>query len=101
MPHIQAAGEHAERHYSRPKKLDDMLFLRDPLDGTRDFVAKRDNFTVNIGLVHNTIRLPVIYAPVHEKTVFQRRGLTARWCALRLTAISIIQAAEKLTFRKN
>ena len=40
-----------------PQHLDELFFLLDPLDGTRDFVAKRDNFTVNIGLVHNPIRL--------------------------------------------
>ena len=50
-PHIQVIGEEACAE-TMPQHLDELFFLLDPLDGTRDFVAKRDNFTVNIGLVH-------------------------------------------------
>lgn len=40
------------------------FFLLDPLDGTREFVAGRDEFTVNIGLIdkHQPV-LGVIFAP--------------------------------------
>lgn len=41
------------------------LFLVDPLDGTREFIAGRGEFTVNIALVrHGTPVLGVVYAPV-------------------------------------
>lgn len=69
-PGIQVIGEEACAEQV-PETLDDMFFLLDPLDGTRDFVAKRDNFTVNIGLIHNGFPIAgVIYAPVHEKLYF-------------------------------
>ena len=69
-PHIQVIGEEACAN-SLPTQLDDMFFLLDPLDGTRDFVAKRDNFTVNIGLIYQNYPIAgVIYAPVHEKLYF-------------------------------
>ena len=69
-PTIQVIGEEA-CSIAVPDTLDDMFFLLDPLDGTRDFVAKRDNFTVNIGLIHNRYPIAgVIYAPVHEKLYF-------------------------------
>lgn len=39
-------------------------FLVDPLDGTKEFVRGRDDYTVNIGLVTSGIpRLGVVYAP--------------------------------------
>ena len=69
-PDIQVIGEEACAEQV-PETLDDLFFLLDPLDGTRDFVAKRDNFTVNIGLIHKGFPIAgVIYAPVHEKLYF-------------------------------
>lgn len=69
-PGIQVIGEEACSE-TAPTQLDELFFLLDPLDGTRDFVAKRDNFTVNIGLVKGQYPIAgVIYAPVHEKLYF-------------------------------
>ncbi|MEO8453933.1 MAG: 3'(2'),5'-bisphosphate nucleotidase CysQ [Sphingomicrobium sp.] len=43
---------------------DDMFFLVDPLDGTKEFIRGGDDYTVNIGLVTGgTPRLGVVYAP--------------------------------------
>lgn len=40
-------------------------WLIDPLDGTREFIKKNDEFTVNIALISNqTIDLGVVYIPV-------------------------------------
>ncbi len=40
------------------------FFLVDPLDGTREFIERRGDFTVNIALVrHGTPVLGVVYAP--------------------------------------
>jgi 3'(2'), 5'-bisphosphate nucleotidase len=44
------------------------FFLVDPLDGTREFVARRGDFTVNIALVENGEPvLGVVYAPANSK----------------------------------
>ena len=44
------------------------FFLVDPLDGTRDFVARGRDFTVNIGLIENGVpTLGVIYAPSYGR----------------------------------
>jgi len=49
-PSIPVVAEEAiSAGYAPP--LADAYWLVDPLDGTRDFVALRDSFTVNIGLV--------------------------------------------------
>ncbi len=69
-PDIQVIGEEACAE-ALPQKIDEVFFLLDPLDGTRDFVAKRDNFTVNIGLIENDKPIAgVIYVPAHEKLYF-------------------------------
>ena len=45
----------------------DRFWLVDPLDGTREFVNKNDEFTVNIGLIdHGTPVAGVVVAPVLE-----------------------------------
>lgn len=44
------------------------FFLVDPLDGTRDFVARGRDFTVNIGLIEDGVpTLGVIYAPSYGR----------------------------------
>ena len=49
----------------------DYLWLVDPLDGTKDFVNKNGEFTVNIGLVHRGNPLAgVMYVPVQGLLYF-------------------------------
>ena len=44
--------------------LEETFFLVDPLDGTREFAARRPEFTVNIALVKNKVPVfGLIYAP--------------------------------------
>lgn len=46
----------------------DTFFIVDPLDGTKEFVHRRGDFTVNIALVENgTPTLGVVYAPAKER----------------------------------
>lgn len=43
---------------------DDIYFLVDPLDGTKEFIRGGDDYTVNIGLIERgTPRLGVVFAP--------------------------------------
>ncbi|HZC38424.1 MAG TPA: inositol monophosphatase family protein, partial [Sphingomicrobium sp.] len=47
---------------------DDLYFLVDPLDGTKEFIRGGDDYTVNIGLIsHNAPRLGVVYAPATRR----------------------------------
>ena len=69
-PDIQIIGEEAYAE-KKPDYLDKAFFLLDPLDGTRDFIDKRTDFTVNIGLIDNGKAVAgVIYAPFHERLFF-------------------------------
>jgi 3'(2'), 5'-bisphosphate nucleotidase len=48
--------------------IGDRFFLVDPLDGTREFVARRGEFTVNIALIENGDPvLGVVYAPANSR----------------------------------
>jgi 3'(2'), 5'-bisphosphate nucleotidase len=49
------------------------LWIVDPLDGTKEFVKRNGEFTVNIALVEdNTPTLGVIYSPVFKDIIFCR-----------------------------
>ena len=50
LPGVPVVSEEAAGHARRPA-LADSFFLVDPLDGTREFLAGRDEFTVNIAIV--------------------------------------------------
>jgi 3'(2'), 5'-bisphosphate nucleotidase len=53
-------------------------WLVDPLDGTKEFVKRNGEFTVNIALIHNgTPIMGVIYVPVKEELYFALEGLGA------------------------
>nr|VFJ56188.1 MAG: 3'(2'), 5'-bisphosphate nucleotidase [Candidatus Kentron sp. FM]VFJ59027.1 MAG: 3'(2'), 5'-bisphosphate nucleotidase [Candidatus Kentron sp. FM]VFK11935.1 MAG: 3'(2'), 5'-bisphosphate nucleotidase [Candidatus Kentron sp. FM] len=53
-------------------------WLVDPLDGTREFVKRNSEFTVNIALIHDGRPiLGVVYVPVQGRTYFAARGLGA------------------------
>jgi len=44
------------------------FFLVDPVDGTKEFIQKRGDFTVNIALVRNGVpQLGVVYAPAKSR----------------------------------
>lgn len=46
----------------------DTFFIVDPLDGTKEFVHRRGDFTVNIALVENgTPTMGVVYAPAKDR----------------------------------
>ena len=51
-PEIEVAAEEEISAGYRPR-ASAMTWMVDPLDGTRDFVAQHDGFTVNIGLVRD------------------------------------------------
>ncbi|MBX5459686.1 MAG: 3'(2'),5'-bisphosphate nucleotidase CysQ [Steroidobacteraceae bacterium] len=44
------------------------FFLVDPLDGTKEFVQRRGDFTINIALIHDRVpQLGVVYAPAKSR----------------------------------
>ncbi len=50
LPGVAVVSEEAAGH-APPARLPDTFILVDPLDGTREFIAGRDEFTVNLAIV--------------------------------------------------
>ncbi len=70
--------ESADVAFSR-RSTWESYWLVDPLDGTREFVNKRDDFTVNIALIHRQRPvLGVVYVPVARECYMATVGGGAR-----------------------
>jgi len=53
-------------------------WLIDPLDGTKEFIKKNGEFTVNVALIHNHEPvLGVVYVPVYGQCYYAAKGLGA------------------------
>ena len=66
-PEIPVLAEEAVSEGIIPE-IGDQFFLVDPLDGTKEFIKKSDEFTVNIALIENGIPVfGIVYAPATEK----------------------------------
>ena len=76
------------------------LWLVDPLDGTKEFVKKNGEFTVNIALIHEGDPIMgVIYAPAKEELYFGMKNLGSYKKKRNSTIFSLedlIIGAEKL-----
>ena len=54
------------------------LWIVDPIDGTKEFIKKNGEFTVNIALVHKQVPiLGVIYLPVLQELFYAAQGMGA------------------------
>ncbi|MDR0454952.1 MAG: 3'(2'),5'-bisphosphate nucleotidase CysQ [Deferribacteraceae bacterium] len=66
-PDIPAIGEENVYNTNNYTNSYNIFWLIDPLDGTREFVNGRDEFTVNIALIENSLPVTgVVYAPAKE-----------------------------------
>lgn len=79
-------------------------WLVDPLDGTKEFLAKNDEFTVNIALIHKKQSvLGVVYVPPTRTCYYAAKGMGAfkavngKVSAIKTRALSESLAEGKLT----
>jgi 3'(2'), 5'-bisphosphate nucleotidase len=69
--------ENAEIPYAERSKFD-YYWLVDPLDGTKEFIKRNGEFTVNIALIHRKKAvLGVVFVPYTEGSYFAVKGLGA------------------------
>ena len=74
-PEIPVLSEESEGITWSQRKSWSCLWLVDPLDGTKEFVKRRDEFTVNIALIVDSEPvLGVVYAPVYDHMYFAFSG---------------------------
>ena len=77
-----------------PPDLGDVFFLIDPLDGTKEFVNRNTDFTVNIALVRDGVpEIGVVYAPCSGRFFSGRPGLAE---LIEVDAKTRLQAAAGL-----
>ncbi|HQU79236.1 MAG TPA: 3'(2'),5'-bisphosphate nucleotidase CysQ [Azonexus sp.] len=68
----------SEESVSNGEAATDTFFLVDPLDGTKEFLKRNDEFTVNIGLVHlGQVIAGVVFAPALGELFYAAKGLGA------------------------
>lgn len=74
FPNVPVVAEEASAE-GRVPELADHFFLVDPLDGTREFIGRNGEFTVNIGLVENGAPAAgVVLAPVLKRVYAAAQG---------------------------
>jgi 3'(2'), 5'-bisphosphate nucleotidase len=70
FPEIPIISEEAYSNGEVPN-FSDEFFLVDPLDGTKEFIKKNGEFTVNIGLIKSELAsIGVVYAPAKKRMFF-------------------------------
>jgi 3'(2'), 5'-bisphosphate nucleotidase len=75
MPGVPVLSEEMASREA-PPALDGSFFVVDPLDGTREFIAGRDEFTVNLAIV--TAGLPILAIVAAPKRGQIWRGIVGR-----------------------
>lgn len=99
LPGVPFIGEESVERGHMPEPGREFLLI-DPLDGTREFIAGRDEYTVNIGLVSNGVPvLGVIYAPANRIIHAGAQGRALR-VALAPGAKFDAYAAERIRARE-
>lgn len=75
FPVLSEEGKHLD--YEVRRKWD-TLWIVDPLDGTKEFIKRNGEFTVNIALVQDSVPVfGVIYVPVKKDLYFAIEGVGA------------------------
>jgi 3'(2'), 5'-bisphosphate nucleotidase len=74
-PTIPYISEEVKTQSYEERKNWEYCWLIDPLDGTKEFIKKNGEFTVNIALIHNGVPiLGVVHVPVQNKTYYAEQG---------------------------
>lgn len=74
-PEIPYISEEVKQQDYSERKDWEYCWLIDPLDGTKEFIKKNGEFTVNIALIHKGIPvLGVVHVPVENKTYYAQEG---------------------------
>lgn len=77
-PNIPIMSEENKQTDYEIRKDWEYYWCIDPIDGTKEFIKKNDEFTVNIALIHNQEPvLGVVYAPAIEVMYSAKKGIGA------------------------
>ncbi len=78
-PSIPIISEEGADH--RAAAREGLWWLVDPLDGTKEFLSRNGEFTVNVALMRGTSPLwGVVHAPAIDQSFWGGRACAASWC---------------------
>jgi 3'(2'), 5'-bisphosphate nucleotidase len=78
-PDIPVVAEEEANAHGLPERAPDRFWLVDPLDGTKEFVARNGEFTVNIALIEgNAPVLGIVHLPALDETYRGHSGIAER-----------------------
>lgn len=97
-PDIPVLAEEAVSAGDIPE-IGDTFFLVDPLDGTKEFVNKRGEFTVNIALIeHGRPVMGVVFAPAMDR-LFVAESVSEAWQATAKAGGTVPEASKRKPLR--
>jgi 3'(2'), 5'-bisphosphate nucleotidase len=94
VPNVPVLSEESETVPYDERQAWQTFWLVDPLDGTKEFISRNGEFTVNIALVQNSRPvLGVVHAPALDVTYFAAEGMGAfkQMAQMRTRAICVRQ----------
>lgn len=75
FPHIPIISEENKSVPYAVRREWEYYFCIDPIDGTKDFIKKNDEWTINIGMIYkNSPVLGVVYAPALDLLYSAKKG---------------------------
>jgi 3'(2'), 5'-bisphosphate nucleotidase len=99
FPNIPILTE--EEKDNKARLSSDYVFIIDPLDGTKEFIKKNGEFTLNIALVHNQKPIfGVIYLPCKKKLYSALKGKAA-FLNEKPIHVSEVREMSKMTLAKS
>lgn len=106
--HIPILSEEGDLPSYEERKNWRLAWVVDPLDGTKEFIKRNGEFTVNIALIeHGTPILGVIYSPAQDIIYFANSGVGSyklENCQVTLSSIQLdddlLNASQKLPLYK-
>lgn len=98
FPGVFVVSEESQPQDNTPR---DRFFLVDPLDGTKEFLKRNDEFTVNIALIEQGEPVAgVVFAPALGELFYAARGLGAwKRTAAGGVALSVSRAHQSAALR--
>ena len=79
-PHFPIISEENKEIPYETRKRYAYTWLVDPLDGTKEFIQRNGDFTVNIALLKGQeLEMGVVYIPAHGELYWAWRGMGAFW----------------------
>lgn len=101
MPGVAVVAEEACSRDGAPTGAHDTFLLVDPLDGTREFLARNGEFTVNVGLIENGApTLGCVYAPALGAMWIGASGLGASTARAKLRQEPAREAYRPIAVRR-